>query len=248
MHAMRRQRPTYDKIYSEMYALCALDCIWPGYGFGFQKSEEPDWVNLQKNIGLEVVQGIGSIDGQYRAITNRVLGEPLSDIQDKDKAFLDHNCLVGTESSIDENNLQLHDDLAGIEDEPNRIVRTTMLGKGLRDSNGYIPIVVDAIIKKLQKLNRNYTVFRENHLAVLLGTEWDDREFVEEIASKVSEFYERYHLRFDGVFLLYQESVSRIIFSSKGFEIERKDILPDIQAKIKKTALRDSSRLREKDD
>ena len=48
----------YDKNFYEAYALLKIGAAWPGYESGFEKFEQPDWINPERSIGLEVVQGI----------------------------------------------------------------------------------------------------------------------------------------------------------------------------------------------
>ena len=210
-----------DKNFYEAYALFKIGAAWPGYESGFEKFEQPDWINPERSIGLEVVQGITDTEGQFRAVTNSVLGTTLSDINDNEEVFLEDNCLIGTQNSEKNDRIQLHDSLAQIIDRPSQVIRATSLGKELGDANAYVPTVVSAIRKKLEKLNMNYINNRENHLAVLMGTAIDDSEFVEDIAHQTLVLYLEYRLRFNLVFLIYQWSVSRLMFSHQHFEIER---------------------------
>lgn len=65
----------YEKLLNEIYAALSLKYLWPEYKPHFIKSESPDWINEQMDLGLEVSQALLPDDGQMESFIEKFLGK-----------------------------------------------------------------------------------------------------------------------------------------------------------------------------
>lgn len=65
---------TYEKLLNEIYAVVSLKYLWREYKPTFIKSESPDWINENMNLGLEVSQALLPDDGQTKNFIEQYLG------------------------------------------------------------------------------------------------------------------------------------------------------------------------------
>ncbi len=70
----------YEKLFNEIYAVASLKYLWPKYEPGFVKSESPDWINESMGFGLEVSQALLPEDGQAASFLEKYLGRPRTEI------------------------------------------------------------------------------------------------------------------------------------------------------------------------
>ena len=64
----------YEKLYNEIYAVVSLKYLWKEYKPSFVKSESPDWINENMNLGLEVTQALLPDDGKTESFIEKYLG------------------------------------------------------------------------------------------------------------------------------------------------------------------------------
>ncbi len=64
----------YEKLLNEIYAVISLKYLWKEYQPSFVKSESPDWINENMDLGLEVSQALLPDDGQTESFIEQYLG------------------------------------------------------------------------------------------------------------------------------------------------------------------------------
>lgn len=64
----------YEKLYNEIYAIVSLKYLWKEYQPCFVKSESPDWINNEMDLGLEVTQALLPDDGKTESFIDKYLG------------------------------------------------------------------------------------------------------------------------------------------------------------------------------
>ena len=64
----------YEKLFNEIYAALSLKYLWQEYRPSFIKSESPDWINEEMELGLEVSQALLPDDGQTKNFIEKYLG------------------------------------------------------------------------------------------------------------------------------------------------------------------------------
>lgn len=64
----------YEKLYNEIYAIVSLKYLWKEYKPCFVKSESPDWINKEMDLGLEVTQALLPDDGKTGSFIDKYLG------------------------------------------------------------------------------------------------------------------------------------------------------------------------------
>lgn len=64
----------YEKLFNEIYAAVSLKYLWQEYRPSFVKSESPDWINEEMELGLEVSQALLPDDGQTKNFIEKYLG------------------------------------------------------------------------------------------------------------------------------------------------------------------------------
>lgn len=64
----------YEKLLNEIYAVVSLKYLWKEYRPCFVKSESPDWVNENMELGIEVSQALMPDDGQTESFIENYLG------------------------------------------------------------------------------------------------------------------------------------------------------------------------------
>ena len=64
----------YEKLLNEIYAVLSLKYLWRDYRPCFVKSESPDWVNENMELGVEVSQALLPDDGQTASFIENYLG------------------------------------------------------------------------------------------------------------------------------------------------------------------------------
>lgn len=64
----------YEKLFNEIYAAVSLKYLWQEYRPSFLKSESPDWINEEMDLGLEVSQALLPDDGQTKNFIEKYLG------------------------------------------------------------------------------------------------------------------------------------------------------------------------------
>ena len=64
----------YEKLLNEIYAVVSLKYLWREYRPDFVKSESPDWINENMELGVEVSQALLPDDGQTESFIENYLG------------------------------------------------------------------------------------------------------------------------------------------------------------------------------
>lgn len=64
----------YEKLLNEIYAVVSLKYLWQEYRPEFVKSESPDWINENMELGVEVSQALLPDDGQTASFIENYLG------------------------------------------------------------------------------------------------------------------------------------------------------------------------------
>lgn len=70
----------YEKLLNEIYAAVSLKYLWKEYKPYFVKSESPDWINDNMDLGLEVSQALIPVDGQEENFIEKYLGCPQKEL------------------------------------------------------------------------------------------------------------------------------------------------------------------------
>lgn len=70
----------YEKLLNEIYAAVSLKYLWKEYKPFFVKSESPDWINENMDLGLEVSQALIPVDGQEESFIEKYLGCPRDEL------------------------------------------------------------------------------------------------------------------------------------------------------------------------
>ncbi len=133
----------YEKLFNEIYAVVSLKYLWSEYRPGFIKSESPDWMNVSMGFGLEVSQALLPEDGQAASFLERYLGCVREDLPDM--AFEHYG-----------DRLYFYND------------RFWAILPDAGEAQDFVYKAQYRFERKLEKLNRNYSVCRQNGLYLFL--------------------------------------------------------------------------------
>lgn len=159
----------WERYYEEYYCRLLIEHYFPFYCF--KKSETPDWIDIQNNVGLEST--IAQINGAYA--TSRMYVEYTRGQCRNPEKRLEELNKKGTVT----NYFYIH--------------QTT-------DGNA-LPYIKIELEKKLIKLNRDgYQKFQENWLAVYLENPIFEKD-LEYYYQGLFEKQQEYELRFDKIFI-----------------------------------------------
>ncbi len=169
------QRHNFDSNYSEKYALLSLQALFPDRYVGMSKGECPDWYDESKNTGVEVTRALSPEEGYYYSYWNRNYRKSKDEINKK-------NLIKFEQNSHWDNGI------------------LNYVTRDLPNSSKTIETICDAIKKKLELLNGNYTKFKTNELYVFSS---DDicEEDIKSIVSQYDVISDEYQTSFDTVFI-----------------------------------------------
>ena len=136
----------YGKKYFERYALLSLiKCFdYNLEGLLDDDFEAPDWQSEELDLGIEVTQAISETDGELRSIINRYFNNGLGGSLIRKVIQKKHHKYVGNFEEIDNRSICV-------------IPYQTAIEKNK---------ILESIIGKTFKLNKNYKVFKNNWLYV----------------------------------------------------------------------------------
>jgi len=172
----------YEKLYNEIYAIVALKYLWRGYRPGFVKSESPDWLNREAGIGVEVSQALMPRDGQEDHFLESWLGKPAEEIPAEAKERY-------------AGRLYFYN---------GRLWALTDDGE---DSRSYVEKCLYRFSRKLEKLNRNFSVWPTNALYLYAHTQAGSLGEVRSIAREMAARQREQRHRFQLVFLDCESSI-----------------------------------------
>lgn len=181
----------YEKLYNEIYAIVALKYLWRGYRPGYEKCESPDWINRTESVGIEVSQALLPYDGQDASFLEAWLGRLSGEIPPEDKARYAGRLYY------------YNDRLWALLPDP-------------RDSRSWQEKAHYRFCRKLEKLNKNFTVCRTNALYLYAHAAAEDPGEVRLLMADMAESQQASKQRFDLVFLDCESGIYIMDFRSGG--------------------------------
>ena len=181
----------YEKLYNEIYAMVALKYLWRGYRPGYEKSESPDWLNPTQSVGIEVSQALLPYDGQDADFLEQWLGKLSAEIPAEAKARY-------------EGRLSFYND------------RLWALLPDPRDKRTWEEKSLYRFLRKLEKLNKNFTVCKTNALYLYAHACAEDVSDVRRLMKNMAESQQDARVKFDLVFLDCERSIYILDFRSGG--------------------------------
>lgn len=186
----------YEKLLNEIYAALSLEYIWPEYRPAFEKSESPDWVNQNMELGLEVSQALMPEDGQTERFLEEYLGRPREEIPQAD---------------LDRYGDRLH------------FYNGRFWAVLPRENEPYSDFEKAAyrFEKKLEKLNTNYQKMKYNGLYLFLHPAGEEGPDLGALFQWMKERQSRERVRFDWVFALCRNRLTVFDFARNRMEVYR---------------------------
>ena len=181
----------YEKLYNEIYAMVALKYLWRGYRPGYVKNESPDWLNPAQSVGIEVSQALLPYDGQDADFLEQWLGKLSGDIPAEAKARY-------------EGRLSFYND------------RLWALLPDSRDKRTWEEKSLYRFMRKLEKLNKNFTVCQTNALYLYAHSCAEDIGSVRRLMKEMAAGQRSAEVKFDLVFLDCEKSIYILDFRSGG--------------------------------
>ena len=181
----------YEKLYNEIYAMVALKYLWRGYRPGYVKNESPDWLNPAQSVGIEVSQALLPYDGQDADFLEQWLGKLSGDIPAEAKARY-------------EGRLSFYND------------RLWALLPDSRDKRTWEEKSLYRFMRKLEKLNKNFTVCKTNALYLYAHSCAEDIGSVRRLMKEMAAGQQSAGVKFDLVFLDCEKSIYILDFRSGG--------------------------------
>lgn len=166
----------YEKLYNEIYAIVALKYLWKGYRQGYVKCESPDWVNPVESTGIEVSQALLPYDGQAASFLEAWLGKLSGEIPGEYKARYAER-------------MYFYND------------RLWALLPDERDVRGWMEKSLYRFSRKLEKLNKNFALYKTNLLYLYAHTAEESMEEVRQLLEQMLDVQRGAGQRFDIVFL-----------------------------------------------
>ena len=232
----------YTKFY-ECFALQVLEHYYPAKFVRLEKSESPDFIN--SSVGLEVTRAIETsmreIDGLFCEYMNRSFSEipPKQLIKlgftEEPKPTNEKNILF-VQRSITGESL-----LCSLEEGTNNFSLTGYTPQLVKTNSVYFSII-EAIIKKTKKLNKNYQLRSENDLVVVINQQLNaggcGDVIIENFLSEFKLIYKdemkkhSFNKNYDYIYMLFMDNL--FVFNSKTFHIEHISVPKEIYAKTQK--------------
>lgn len=181
----------YEKLYNEIYAIVALKYLWRGYRPGYVKNESPDWLNPAQSVGIEVSQALLPYDGQDASFLEAWLGRLSEEIPAEDKARY-------------AGRLYFYND------------RLWALLPDPRDTRSWTEKAHYRFCRKLEKLNKNFTVCKINSLYLYAHATPEKIESVRLLMAEMAESQQGSGVKFGLVFLDCEKSIYILDFRSGG--------------------------------
>ena len=196
----------YDSLYDEIYALMSLELAFPGYSVNMLKSESPDWQDYVSNIGLEISRADNKITGKVQFLLNKYRGKTGNGISDTGTHLIHYG-------------------------EDRRFIAVS------HDINGnkYIDLAVEAVEKKLSKLNK-YRSAEENELYLFSGMdggEVDIKTFIQKYIG--AEQKRNYSRRFYKIYIFDNDALYTI--TTNDFSYQRYLLSHEELSRLKSCAL-----------
>jgi len=209
----------YDSTYIELYALIALDSVYPYITRNMVKGEHPDWYDKCTDIGIEVTIAQTKHMGYVKKLANQYLGKDITSVPLKSRKgfrgdFYTHK---GKLTSISDS-------------------------KGLVDGTRHIQLAIESASRKLNKLNgEHFEVFTQNCLFIYLSFS-SNNEDINLFCTMYKEIAREFGLGFSKIYLFDNESL--FVISTETLTFERYQYSNEQLRSMKKKAIQ----LREKCD
>lgn len=181
----------YEKLYNEIYAMVALKYLWRGYRPGYVKNESPDWLNPAQSVGIEVSQALLPYDGQDASFLESWLGRLSEEIPAADKTRY-------------AGRLYFYND------------RLWALLPDPRDTRSWEEKSLYRFRRKLEKLNKNFTVCKTNALYLYAHATPEKTGEVRRLMDDMSRSQQGRAQQFDLVFLDCEKCIYILDFRSGG--------------------------------
>ena len=206
----------FDNLYHEIYAMLALDAIYPTYSMNMKKGECPDWDD-ESTRGLEVTRAQTKHMGYTKnVLINQYLG--------KAKKEIPANIVANFKG-------ELYFKFYNNEERLNIVTPH----KGLIDTHSYLHIANESIAHKLERLNSSdFTTFNNNELFVFLGFAFNAQD-IECIKNEYEISIKRHRIFFSKIYLF--DNSSLWAMASCCDDIAQEDMSPHL-AKLKTDAIR----------
>lgn len=198
----------------ETYAMLTLYYCYDTSWTAFEKGESPDFYNIELNMGIEVVRAISRTKAVVDRIANEFFGKGL------DIATLNSN--VQKKHPNFKGNIR---EVKGI-----KLISSSFSYTNFSD---HIDLVNECIIEKTKKLNKNYTLYKNNFLYIFARVPFmqHDIEYIIAIIKKEINIYE---YKFDTYFINCINQL--IIISYPEYHVQIIDISDKLLKDIMKEA------------
>lgn len=219
------QKSIYTKEYHENFALNALKKYYPDKFSDFKKQECPDWVCGK--IGLEITRAVSTQDGELDAFIKDCQGKEFFEIKKArlKKLGFDTELTKGDQENIYEVRSLKNGVIGFYHATEDRYIFLYFLSR-MEPVDNCTNSIINAVKRKLEKLNNNYDLLEENNLAIIVQEQLDYvglgniiiDEVVESIIDKIKSLYSNGNTTYANVF----ENIY-IIFCDNMFAICTKD-------------------------
>jgi hypothetical protein len=203
-----------SKKYYENYAKLTLAYIYDKklINLEVEGKEEPDMQNEDLSLGIEVTRAINENIGVAASIINDYFGKNLS-YDDLEKIVEEKKKFEGELFEIDK-------DTKGIS-----------YLKGMYDTNLSIELIKEAIFKKIERLNENYTIFKTNGLYIYAQILPVDKNKIKNLLENINNYGE-YKYYFDIYFINCIDEL--IVYDCSKKTLKIFDISDEVMKKIEK--------------
>lgn len=170
--------------YMERYALLSLVCCYDKDLSSLIKSEKPDWQSRELDIGMEVTEALSFDDGRKRFVLSKYFCKGLDGNYVKDQ--------IGQNYPEYYSNIDVSGNVACYSE--------------IYDMNDKIRQVIESINQKTKKLNRHYTIFKNNWLYVFAPNLFCDID-IPAICEGYQESVSKNKNIFDKLFIYARDSI-----------------------------------------
>lgn len=205
--------------YYKTYAKLALAYIYDKNLINLEvdKKEKPDMQNENLSLGIEVTRAINPEIGVGISITVDYFGKNLSynDIKE-----------------VTEKKKKFQGELFKL----NNGATCLSFFKGMRDTSYPIKLIKQAILTKIKKLNKEYTIFETNGLYIYAQTSIFDENGIKELLESINNNTFNYKYYFDIYFIDFIDKL--VVYHCSQKKFEEFNINNEIRKRIEKEVLK----------
>jgi len=199
-------------LFFERYAMLTLYYCYDTSWTVFEKGESPDFYNKELNIGIEVARAIS----RNKAVVDRIANE-----------------FFGKGLDIDTLNAKVqkkHPKFKGKIKEEKGI---KYISSSYTYFSDHMDLVNQRITEKTRKLNKNYTVYKNNFLYIFAHVSFIQHD-IDYIIDFIKKKIDNYEYKFDTYFINCMNQL--IIISYPDYHVQKIDISDKLLKDIKKEA------------